>query len=147
MPPRTGRDRGYVYVHKGDAAILYAVYHQEHEARQATRRQWRDRHPACLRALAAIGDTYMFTKEMLRFYMPFIIKNMKLDKLLAGSGAIAILHASAHRDGTVVVQSMVGWRKKDQPAIADLQVAKEDLLRLARLARGGTPVTVDLQSD
>jgi carboxypeptidase Q len=98
-------------------------------------------------SLAVIGDTYMFTREMLRFYMPFMIRNMNLDKLLAGSGAIAILHASPHRDGTVVVQSMIGWRKKDQPAIADLQVAKEDLLRLARLARGGTPVTVELQSD
>lgn len=97
--------------------------------------------------LAAIGDTYMFTKEMLRFYLPFMIKNIRLDKMLAASGALAILHASPHRDGTVVVQTMSGWRKKDQPAIADLQVAKEDLQRLARLARGGGAVTVDLQSD
>ncbi len=89
----------------------------------------------------------MFTKEMLKFYMPFIVKNIQMDKMLATSGALAILHASEHRDGTVIVQSMAGWRKKDQPAIADLQVAKEDLLRLARLARGGTSVTVELQSD
>lgn len=98
-------------------------------------------------ALANIQDTYMFTKEMLKFYMPIILKNMRLDKTLAGSGALAILHPSAHRDGTVVVQTEGGWRKKDQPAIADLQVAKEDLLRLARLARGGTSVTVEVQSD
>jgi hypothetical protein len=98
-------------------------------------------------ALAAIGDTYMFTKEMIKFYMPFILKNIQMDKMLAGSGALAILHASDHRDGTVSVQTMSGWRKKDQPALADLQVAKEDLLRLARLVRGGTPVTVELESE
>ncbi|HXB10014.1 MAG TPA: M20/M25/M40 family metallo-hydrolase [Puia sp.] len=97
--------------------------------------------------LAAIGDTYMFTKEMIKFYMPYFLKNMAMDKMLSGSGALAILHASEGRDGTVTVQSMSGWRKKDQPAIPDLQVAKEDLQRLARLARGGTKVTVDLQSD
>src|SRR5258708_4547275 len=97
-------------------------------------------------ALGKIGDTYTFTKEMLKFYMPFMLKNMRMDKMLAGSGAVALLHASERRDGTVVVQSMTGWRKKDQPAIADLQVAKEDLLRLARLARGGTSVTVEVQS-
>ncbi|HEY4110164.1 M20/M25/M40 family metallo-hydrolase [Puia sp.] len=98
-------------------------------------------------ALAAIGDTYMFTKEMFKFYLPFLLKNMALDKMLAHSGALAILHASARRDGTVVVQSMTGWRKKDQPAIPDLQVAKEDLQRLSRLALGGTNVTVEVQSD
>jgi hypothetical protein len=98
-------------------------------------------------ALAAIGDTYMFTKEMIKMYMPFFLKSAQLDKMLAHSGAIAVLHASPHRDGTVVVQSMSGWRKKDQPAIPDLQVAKEDLQRLSRLARGGTGVTLELQSD
>jgi carboxypeptidase Q len=98
-------------------------------------------------ALAVIGDTYMFTKEMIRMYMPYFIRNMQLDKMLSTSGAVAVLHASPHRDGTVVVQSMTGWRKKDQPALPDLQVAKEDLQRLARLASEGTAVTVELQSD
>ncbi|HLZ90011.1 MAG TPA: M20/M25/M40 family metallo-hydrolase [Puia sp.] len=98
-------------------------------------------------ALANIGDTYMISREMLRMYMPFFLKNMQMDKMLAGSGALAVLHASEHRDGTVIVQTFGGWRKKDQPALPDLQVAKEDLLRLARLARGGTSVTVELQSD
>jgi hypothetical protein len=98
-------------------------------------------------ALEKIGDTYMFTREMVKFYKPFMIKAMNLDKMLATSGAVAVLHTSARRDGTVIAQSQSGWRKKDQPAIADLQVAKEDLQRLARLARGGTPVTVEVQSD
>jgi carboxypeptidase Q len=98
-------------------------------------------------ALSAIGDTYMFTKEMIRMFMPFMVKQMQLDKMLSTSGALAVLHASPHRDGTVVVQSFTGWRKKDQPAMPDMQVAKEDLLRLARLASEGTAVTVELQSD
>jgi hypothetical protein len=98
-------------------------------------------------ALAAIGDTYMVTKEMLKMYMPILLKNIRLNKMLAASGAYAALHASGHQDGTVVAQSFGGWRIKDQPAMPDLQVAKEDLLRLARLVHGGTPVTLELQSD
>ncbi|GGA83532.1 M20/M25/M40 family metallo-hydrolase [Puia dinghuensis] len=98
-------------------------------------------------ALAAIGDTYMFTKEMLKMYLPYILKNMMLGKMLSASGAVAILHASAHRDGTVLAQTMSGWRVKDQPAAPDLQVAREDLLRLMRLVHGGVPVTLELQSD
>jgi hypothetical protein len=97
--------------------------------------------------LAAIGDTYMVTKEMVQGFLPILAMRMQLNKMLASSGALAVLHPSGHRDGTVVAQSFGGWRKKDQPAIPDLQVAREDLQRLIRLAAGGTPVVVELESD
>ncbi len=98
-------------------------------------------------ALAAMGDTYMFTKAMANMYRPFFIKMMKVSKMLDGSGALALLEPSGLRDGTVVVQGFTGYRKKDQPMLPALTVAKEDFLRLQRLAEDGLPLTLELQSD
>ncbi|MBS1602079.1 MAG: M20/M25/M40 family metallo-hydrolase, partial [Bacteroidetes bacterium] len=43
--------------------------------------------------------------------------------------------------------SFIGYRKKDQPAIPELVVAKEDYLRVMRLLEEGRPVQLELQSD
>lgn len=98
-------------------------------------------------ALATMGDTYMFTRAMRNMYMPYFIKMQQVSKMLDGSGALAILEASGQRDGTVVVQGFAGYRKKDQPMIPALTVAKEDFLRIERLAEDGLPLTLELQSD
>ena len=99
-------------------------------------------------ALAAIGDTYMLTRPMLNMYMHYMAKQQQTAKMLTTSGALAILEPSdGSRDGTVVVQGFTGYRKKDQPMLPALTLAKEDYLRLQRLAEDGHSVTLDLQSD
>jgi hypothetical protein len=98
-------------------------------------------------ALAAIGDTYMLSKEELAGIIPYFAKMMGVQKMLRESGALALLSGSGGRDGTVFVQSFIGYRKKDQPELPALQVAKEDFLRLQRLVADGHPVTLELQSD
>jgi hypothetical protein len=98
-------------------------------------------------ALAALGDTYMLTKEDLSGIIPQFAKMMALQHLIRSSGALAVLAGQGGRDGTVFVQSFIGYRKKDQPEMAALQVSKEDFLRLQRLAEDGREVTVELQSD
>ena len=98
-------------------------------------------------ALAAIGDTYMLSKQEVAGFMPFLMKMMTAQRLIRNSGALAILTTSGNRDGTVVVQSLIGYRKKDQPTLPGLEVSREDGLRLMRLTRDGLPVTVELQSD
>ncbi|HMH23070.1 MAG TPA: M20/M25/M40 family metallo-hydrolase, partial [Puia sp.] len=97
-------------------------------------------------ALARIGDTYMLTPEMLKFFLPTIIKSMKVKKMIQQSGALGTLEMSrGARDGTVFVDGFGGFRKDDQPALPDLIVAKEDYLRMERLLEGGTVVKVEME--
>ncbi len=98
-------------------------------------------------ALAAIGDTYMMTKEEVAGLLPRFTKMLAIQRMIQSSGALAILTTSGGRDGTVFVQSFIGYRKKDQPELPALSVSREDALRLLRLTRDGLPVTVELQSD
>ncbi|HTR27972.1 MAG TPA: M20/M25/M40 family metallo-hydrolase [Puia sp.] len=98
-------------------------------------------------ALAAIGDMYMLTKEELAGIIPHFTKMLAIQRMIRNSGAVALIGTSGGRDGTVFVQSFIGYRKKDQPELPGLEVSKEDFLRLVRLTRDGLPVTVELQSD
>jgi carboxypeptidase Q len=96
-------------------------------------------------ALAKLGDTYMLTPDMLKFFLPTIVKAMKVKKLIQRSGALAILEMSrGARDGTVFVDGFGGFRKDDQPALPDLIVEKEDYLRMERLLEGGGEVRVEM---
>jgi carboxypeptidase Q len=98
-------------------------------------------------ALAVLGDTYMFTREQIAAIIPMFTKMMAVQNMLQTSGALAILGNSGGRDGTVFVQSFIGYRKKDQPELPALEVAREDALRLERLLRDGLPVTIEMESD
>ena len=98
-------------------------------------------------ALAAIGDTYMMSKAQLSMLVPYFKKMMEVQEMVRKSGAMAILGTRGGRDGTVVVQSFIGYRKKDQPELPSLEVAKEDYLRVVRLLEDGHAVQLELQSD
>jgi carboxypeptidase Q len=99
-------------------------------------------------ALAAIGDTYMLTPAMLHSFIPYIVQMIRIQKMLQATGAVALLEMSrGARDGTVEVQSFLGFRKQDQPTAPSLVVAKEDYLRVMRLLEEGREVTLELQSD
>ncbi|WP_431216654.1 M20/M25/M40 family metallo-hydrolase [Puia sp. P3] len=98
-------------------------------------------------ALANIQDTYMMTSAQLKGFLPIILQRFRLKSMLASSGAAALLQMSGHRDGTVLVQSLIGYRKQDQPAVPELVVAKEDYLRVVRLLEEGRTVQLELQSD
>jgi hypothetical protein len=98
-------------------------------------------------ALAALGDTYMVPKGLRKMIAPYFASMMSLQKMLEKSGAVAYIGTSGNRDGTVVVQGTIGYRKKDARGLPDLDVTKEDFLRLMRLAEDGREVTLELQSD
>jgi carboxypeptidase Q len=98
-------------------------------------------------ALAAIGDMYMMSRDMLKMILPYFAKMAQVANMIRTSGAVATLAAGGGRDGTVVVQTLIGYRKKDQPILPELAVAKEDLLRVMRLAEEGQEPTLELQSD
>jgi carboxypeptidase Q len=98
-------------------------------------------------ALANLTDTYIFTRAMLNMYVPYFVKQLKVARMIQSSGALAAIGSDGGRDGTVFVQTFIGYRKQDQPAIPQLQVAKEDLQRVMRIAEEGGEVTLELQSD
>jgi Zn-dependent M28 family amino/carboxypeptidase len=89
----------------------------------------------------------MLSKEELAGIIPYFTRLMVVQKMIQNSGALALLSNSGGRDGTVFVQSFIGYRKKDQPEMPALEVAKEDYLRLERLTRDGIPVTIEMESD
>jgi carboxypeptidase Q len=96
-------------------------------------------------ALAKMGDTYMFTPEMVRFILPQLLKMLHTKQLIRESGPVAVLEMSrGARDGTVFVDGFGGYHQKDQPAVPDLIVGKEDFLRLQRLLEGGASVQIEL---
>jgi hypothetical protein len=95
--------------------------------------------------LVKLGDTYMFTAEMVRFILPQILKMMHVKQMIRESGPVAVLEMSrGARDGTVFVDGFGGYHRKDQPAIPDLIVGKEDYLRIQRILEGGAGVQVEL---
>ncbi len=99
-------------------------------------------------ALAALGDMYMLSKATVAMIIPYFTKMLQVQKMIQSSGALAALGTGGGRDGTVFVQSVyIGYRKKDQPLMPDVQVAKEDFMRLVRLVEDGHTVTLELQSD
>ena len=98
-------------------------------------------------ALANIGDMYMLNKAQLKMMIPYFTRMLKVEKMVESSGALALLGTGEGRDGTVFVQSFIGYRKKDQPLMPDLNVSKEDFMRVYRLVEDGHDVTLELQSD
>jgi carboxypeptidase Q len=97
--------------------------------------------------LTNIKDMYMMTRESIAGIVPYFKRMSVVQNLIRNSGALAILTGSSGRDGTVVVQTFTGYRKKDQPKLPTLVVAEEDFLRLERFAKDGQPITLELQSD
>jgi len=95
-------------------------------------------------ALAKLGDTYMISPEMLKFFVPQLLNKIKLQQMIRDAGPVAILEQSGNRDGTVEVDGFGGYKQKDQPAIARLILSKEDCQRIQRLTEGGTEVVLDL---
>jgi carboxypeptidase Q len=98
-------------------------------------------------ALANIGDMYMLSKAELKMMIPFFVSQLRVEKMIEGSGAVALLGSGGGRDGTVIVQSFIGYRKKDQPLMPELTVSKEDFMRVYRLAEDGHNVTLEVQSE
>ncbi len=95
--------------------------------------------------LAKLGDTYMFTRQMVQMILPQLKRMVQLKQMIREAGPAAILEVSrGGRDGTVFVDGFGGYHKADQPARPDLIVEKEDYLRIQRLLEGGTPVQVEL---
>lgn len=70
----------------------------------------------------------------------------KLDAFLKAEGALAYA-TKAGRDGKLVSGEGYLFGAKDTQALPGIQIAQEDYLRLARLAKSATPPTLEITSD
>jgi carboxypeptidase Q len=96
-------------------------------------------------ALDNLHDEYMLSKAMLSMFIPQILKQESVLKLIQKAGAVAIVEMTrAQSDGTVFVDGFGGYLKKDQPAMARLVMEKEDYLKLERLLNDGIEVKLDI---
>lgn len=96
-------------------------------------------------ALAALGDTYMISREMVRMFQPYLQQMARLKRMVRDARPLAVLEVSrGGRDGTVFVDGFGGYHKADQPAVPDLIMGKEDYLRIQRLLEGGSKVELEL---
>jgi hypothetical protein len=95
--------------------------------------------------LTNMKDQHMFSKEMLKMFLPGILNQMNAIKQIQQSGALAFVEMTREAgDGAVFVDGFGGWKKKDQPALTKLLMSKEDYLKIERLLKDGTPVSLDL---
>ncbi len=69
----------------------------------------------------------------------------KLDAFLAAEGARAWVSKS-YRDGRLVSGEGYGFHDDDHRKVPGIQMAAEDYRRLARLAKGDSPVTLEIDS-
>ena len=70
----------------------------------------------------------------------------KLDAFLKAEGALAVVRMSA-RDGDLLHGTGSGYRVGQTPTVPGMELAAEDYRRLARLALGETPPTLELMSE
>jgi hypothetical protein len=95
--------------------------------------------------LVNIEDQHMLSKEMLKMFVPTIIKKLNAIKQIQQLGALAIVEMTREQaDGAVFVDGFSGWKKQNQPALPMLLMGKEDYLKIERLLNDGTAVSLDL---
>jgi Zn-dependent M28 family amino/carboxypeptidase len=70
----------------------------------------------------------------------------KRDAFLKAEGALAYATMS-YRDGKLLHGEGYLYRRGDTPALPAVEIAAEDYRRLARLAKSGTPPTLEIVSD
>jgi carboxypeptidase Q len=96
--------------------------------------------------LAKLGDSYMFTSQMLHFFMPQVLALKKTKKMLKEEGALALVDFDENgRDGTVFVDGFGGYKKGDQPALPEIVISKEAYLKFERLVEAGKSVVMELE--
>lgn len=70
----------------------------------------------------------------------------KLNEMLIGEGAAAVLSAGRGTDGTVFTTNGAPYAADAQPVLPELEMSGEDQLRLIRLVEAGMPVEVELET-
>ena len=97
--------------------------------------------------LVKLSDTYMFTRDDLKTYLPRLKQSIKRKKILMQTGVLGIVSSDGDRtgrDGTVFVDGQDGHLSKDQPRLPEMVIANEAFYKIKRLIRSGHKITVEM---
>ncbi|MEO5892482.1 MAG: M20/M25/M40 family metallo-hydrolase [Ferruginibacter sp.] len=95
--------------------------------------------------LEKLGDMYMFSKEELDGFLPFMIKEYKALLYLQSKGAAGLLSSrAAGRDGTIFVDGRPGYAKGYESTLPEMMVSREDYLKLQRLIDDSVAVKLEM---
>lgn len=96
-------------------------------------------------ALDKMKDMYMFTREELDQYLPFMKQNYYAKLYLTSKGAAALLSSRSNgRDGTIVVDGTPAYGKGYAAPLPEMVVSREDYLKMQRLINDNKPVKLEL---
>ncbi|MGC4037426.1 MAG: M20/M25/M40 family metallo-hydrolase [Chitinophagaceae bacterium] len=95
--------------------------------------------------LDKMPDTYMYSREQMETFIPFIIRDYKTKLYLQAKGVLALITSSGFdRDGTVIVQGGQGYAKNYKATLPELSVSREDYLLMERLVEDHKNVQVEM---
>jgi hypothetical protein len=100
-------------------------------------------------ALNAMQDTYMINAEQLHYFLPIILKTIRIRGMLKKAGALGILSmpfGNSGNNGTVFVDGFGGFRRGDQPAMPEMVLSAEACYKIERLIRSGHEVTMSMET-
>jgi hypothetical protein len=95
--------------------------------------------------LANMKDTHMVSNDMVKQFLPYIKLMEKAGSLLKKSGAVAIINTGrSNIDGTVFVQTLIGYKLDRPGSLPSVSMALEDAQKIKRLIESGHPVELAL---
>jgi hypothetical protein len=99
--------------------------------------------------LNKLQDTYMINADMLHYFMPIVLKSIRIREKLKKAGALGILSMPFGRpgnNGTVFVDGFGGFHPGDQPAVPEMVLSAEACYKIERLIKSGHAVVVSMET-
>jgi carboxypeptidase Q len=96
--------------------------------------------------LVNMKDMFWFTRAMLEFYLPMMVKEKNTKEFLFKQGIVALVTKnSTGRDGTIFVDGTEAFKKGVEATVPEVALSTEDFQKIQRLVAGGTPVKMELE--
>jgi carboxypeptidase Q len=95
--------------------------------------------------LNKLPDSYMISRQMIDFFIPYLVNQYKTALYLQSKGAAALLtEVSQGRDGTLFVDGTSAFAKNYDAPLPEMVVSTEDYLRIQRLILDNKTVELEM---
>src|SRR5579862_741375 len=92
-----------------------------------------------------LPDAYIFSRQMIEYYLPILMNEYKTSLYLQSKGAVALLTRGFQgRDGTLFVAGTPAFAKNYPLPLPELVVSSEDYLRMQRLIEDKREVRLEI---
>lgn len=96
-------------------------------------------------SLDNIPEKYMFTRQQLEQFLPYIKSDYYTRLYLEKKGAAGLLGSGRNsRDGTVFVDGGTGYKTGYEATLPEMKISREDYMRLVRLIKDNKPVKLEM---